>query len=62
MRLAEALAELPESQRLAVELRHLRGMSLAEVAEEMACSKAAVVGLLHRGVARLRELMREEEE
>ena len=60
LRLAEALAGLPENQRQAVELKHLRGMSLAEVAEAMGCSKSAVVGLLHRGVARLRELMREE--
>jgi DNA-directed RNA polymerase specialized sigma24 family protein len=40
-----------------VELRHLKGLSLAEVARELECTKAAVVGLLHRGVAKLRELL-----
>jgi RNA polymerase sigma-70 factor (ECF subfamily) len=53
--LAAALSRLPEKQRQAVELRHLKGLSLAEVAEEMACTKAAVVGLLHRGVANLKQ-------
>jgi len=57
LRLASALARLPDKQRQAVELRHLQGLSLAEVAQELACSKAAVVGLLHRGVSKLRELL-----
>lgn len=50
VRLAAALGRLPENQRRAVELRHLRGLPLAEVADELGCSMAAVVGLLHRGV------------
>jgi len=57
LRLAEALGQLPENQRRAVELRHLKGLSLAEIAGELACSKPAVVGLLHRGVQKLRELL-----
>ncbi len=59
LRLAEALAGLPDKQRQAVELRHLRGLSLAEVAAELGSSKAAVVGLLHRGVEKLRALLSE---
>jgi RNA polymerase sigma-70 factor (ECF subfamily) len=57
VRLAGALAQLPDRQRQAVELRHLRGLSLTEVAGEMGCTRTAVVGLLHRGVEKLRELL-----
>jgi RNA polymerase sigma-70 factor (ECF subfamily) len=60
--LAAALDGLPENQRRAVELRHLKGQSLAEVAAALGCSKAAVVGLLHRGVQKLRGLLAEESE
>ncbi len=60
LRLAEALRQLPEKQRQAVELRHLKGFSLAEIAGELNCSKAAVVGLLHRGVGKLRSLLEDE--
>jgi RNA polymerase sigma-70 factor (ECF subfamily) len=56
-RLAEALAQLPEDQRRAVELRHLRGGTVGEVAEQMGRSKEAVAKLLLRGVARLRQLL-----
>jgi RNA polymerase sigma-70 factor, ECF subfamily len=55
--LANALAQLPENQRRAVELRHLRGHSLAETARLMGCTTPAVVGLLYRGMNRLRELL-----
>ena len=58
-RLAEALAALPEDQRQAVELHHLRGLPVEEVARELGRSESAVGGLLRRGLKRLRELMRE---
>jgi RNA polymerase sigma-70 factor (ECF subfamily) len=59
VQLAAALARLPDKQRQAVELRHLKGMALTEIAAEMGCTKAAVVGLLHRGVEKLREWLAE---
>jgi RNA polymerase sigma-70 factor (ECF subfamily) len=54
LRMAEHLAELPESQRLAIEMHHLREMPLAEIAAELGSTKAAVAGLLHRGLKSLR--------
>jgi RNA polymerase sigma-70 factor (ECF subfamily) len=57
LRLAEALARLPGDQRRAVELRHLRGGTVGEVAAQMGRSKEAVAKLLLRGVARLRQLL-----
>jgi RNA polymerase sigma factor (sigma-70 family) len=60
LRLAEALAHLPEDQRRAVELHHLLRLSVEEVARELGRSESAVGGLLRRGLKRLRELMRDE--
>ncbi len=53
-RLADALSELPEDQRVAVELHHLSGFKLAEVAEYMERTHASVAGLLRRGLKALR--------
>lgn len=47
------LAELPEGQRIAITLHHLQGLTLAQVAEQMNRSTAAVAGLLHRGLGAL---------
>jgi RNA polymerase sigma-70 factor, ECF subfamily len=52
--MAESLATLPEGQRRAIELHHLQGLPLAEIARELATTKSAVAGLLHRGLKALR--------
>ena len=57
--LAEALLELSAEQQEAVILHHLHGMKLAEVAANMERSVEATAGLVHRGLKRLRERMRE---
>ena len=60
-RLAQALSGLPPEQRRVIELRHLRGLPVAEVAELMERSRPAVVGLLYRGLKRLRILLEAED-
>jgi RNA polymerase sigma-70 factor (ECF subfamily) len=57
LRLAQALAQLPGPERDAVELHHLQGCSLAETAALLGKSKPAVMGLLYRGLKRLRQLL-----
>jgi RNA polymerase sigma-70 factor (ECF subfamily) len=59
--LAEALEQLPEDQRAAIELKHLHGCTLEETAQQMGRTRASVVGLLFRGLKKLRELLDEEE-
>ncbi len=54
LRVAEAMAGLPDAQRRAIELHHLRAMALSEIADELSTTKAAVAGLLHRGMKALR--------
>jgi RNA polymerase sigma-70 factor, ECF subfamily len=57
LHVTRALQALPPAQRQAIELHHLQGLSLVEVAAEMASTKPAVAGLLHRGLKKLRELL-----
>ena len=58
LRLAEALEELPEEQRHAVELKHLTGWRLDAISEQMGRTKQSVAGLLRRGMKGLREQLR----
>ncbi|HJZ90362.1 MAG TPA: sigma-70 family RNA polymerase sigma factor [Gemmataceae bacterium] len=62
VRLAEALADLPELQREALVLQHWQGLSLAEIGERLGRTPAAVAGLIKRGLRRLREVMHERAE
>ena len=61
VRLAEALTRLPEAQREALILQHWQGWSLAEIGAHLGRSPAAVAGLLHRGLQKLRELLQQAE-
>ena len=53
--LAGGLATLPDDQRQAIELRHLQGLGLGEIARQMGRSRASVAGLLRRGLDALRK-------
>lgn len=57
LRLAQALARLPDDQREAIELRYLKEYTPAEVAGLLGRTDAAVAGLLRRGLQKLRELL-----
>jgi RNA polymerase sigma-70 factor (ECF subfamily) len=61
LRLSTGLAGLPAAQREAIELRHLHGLSLTEIAEQLERTPAAIAGLLHRGLAELRTFLAETE-
>jgi RNA polymerase sigma-70 factor (ECF subfamily) len=54
LRLTQALADLPETQREAIVLHHLEHLSLAEVSRRLDRSTTAVAGLIKRGLRRLR--------
>jgi RNA polymerase sigma-70 factor, ECF subfamily len=62
LRLADALAGMPEPQRRAVLLRYYEGRSLPEIGQRLKRTRAAVASLLRRGLARLRELLGNGEE
>jgi RNA polymerase sigma-70 factor (ECF subfamily) len=62
LRLANALAALPEDQRCVVELHYLKGLQVAEVAARIGRTRPAVVGLLFRGLKKLRQRLRQYEE
>lgn len=52
LRLADALAELPEIQREALLLKHCEGLSLADVGQRLGRSSAGIASLLRRGLSR----------
>ena len=57
IRLADALNELPDKQRDAIELSYFEGCTQIEIAERMNCTRPAVAGLLRRGTAGLRRFL-----
>ena len=59
LRMSQALGELPDDQRAAVEMRYLQGLPVARIGEAMGRTEASVAGLLRRGLDRLRELLRD---
>jgi RNA polymerase sigma-70 factor (ECF subfamily) len=61
VRLAQALATLPESQREALVLRYYQGCSLDDISRRLERTPAAVAGLLKRGARQLRQLLHEQE-
>jgi RNA polymerase sigma-70 factor (ECF subfamily) len=61
LRLAQALAELPDAQCEAVVLHYWQGQTLAEVATELGRTEPAVAGLLQRGLKTLRNLLADSE-
>jgi RNA polymerase sigma-70 factor (ECF subfamily) len=60
LRLARALARLPEDQWRAVELHYLKGCPLADVAQQLERGERAVAGLMYRGLRKLRALLKED--
>ena len=55
LRLTAALAVLPPEQRTAIELHHLAGYSMKEIAQQMNRTSVSVAGLVRRGLQTLRE-------
>ncbi|MFH1861868.1 MAG: sigma-70 family RNA polymerase sigma factor [bacterium] len=53
--LQKALAELPDSWRVAFVLKDIEGLSLQEIAESLGTTVAAVKAVLHRGRKALRD-------
>jgi len=53
--LAVCLDRIPQTQREAIRMRYLEGMSLKEISDRMEKSEMAVAGLLKRGLRALRD-------
>ena len=56
---ADAVLSLPEAQRDAIVMHYWQSASLAEIAEHTGKTPSAVAGLLHRGLRKLRSLLKE---
>lgn len=60
--LVEALAQLPERQRASIVLHYYAGYSLDEIASILGTRKGTIGAHLHRGRARLHELLEEDDD
>ena len=60
LRLAAALEQLPDAQRQALVFQHWHGWTLAQIAEQLGRSHAAVAGLIKRGLQQLRTHLQDE--
>jgi len=58
-RVADALAKLPDAQRVSVEMRFLRRCKVKEIADALGRSEGAVAQLLGRAMDALRHVLRE---
>src|SRR5438477_11993259 len=61
LRLAQALAQLPEDQRLALELHHLQERPVAEVAQMLKRKEGAAGARVARALKKVRSIVRGEE-
>ncbi len=52
--LMQAISELPETQREAIQLHHLQALSLEEISCRMQRSKGAIAALIYRRMQSLR--------
>jgi RNA polymerase sigma-70 factor (ECF subfamily) len=59
IRLADTMARLPDAQREALILKNWHGWTMAEIAQHMGRTSAAVAGLLKRGLKQLRQQLTE---
>jgi RNA polymerase sigma-70 factor (ECF subfamily) len=60
--IAQGIQQLPDRQRVAVVLRYLADLSIADVAAAMGCAQGTVKSTLHSALARLRVALAETEE
>ncbi len=60
-KLDSILSALPESQRIAIELRYFDNLSVEEISNRIDRSLTATAGLLKRGLSKLREAAQEDE-
>lgn len=59
-RLTSAIESLPDDQRVAVELKHLHGWTVDQIARKMRRTPEAIGGLLRRGMRALRDRLASE--
>lgn len=60
--LEAALDALPEREREAVAMRHIHGLTLAEISSHLDARPSVVTGLLRQGLAKLREILPDPEQ